>query len=123
MSQPNPGQLNWIANFIWTFSNRALPTSLRRRSQNQFCFLCGAELAQANGAFPRGPMIFEVPHHASSLEVALPLLQFHRSILIVIDHPVFPLRTAELSQFCDDLACGIRIRLDRARARRATERA
>ena len=56
MSQPNPGQLNWIANFIWTFSNRALPTSLRRRSQNQFCFLCGAELAQANGAFPRGPI-------------------------------------------------------------------
>ncbi len=43
------------------------------------------------------------------LEVALPLLQFHRAFLVVIDHAVFSFGPAEGGEFVNDLADGVRL--------------
>src|SRR5258705_6735122 len=56
------------------------------------------------------------------LEIALALLDLHRSFLVVIDRAVFTLGSAERDHLLDNIGNGIGIRPDRSRARHTTER-
>jgi hypothetical protein len=56
-----------------------------------------------------------------SLEVALPLLHFHRTFFVVIDRAVLALAAAERNEFLDDLRQRVRFAADGAGAGRAAE--
>src|SRR5688572_21101956 len=70
----------------------------------------------------RRPSAAPLALRPAALEVALPLLQFHRPVLVVIDDAKLPLGLARRDQLFDDLGNGVGLGADGARARRAPER-